>query len=78
MSFKTLFGVTVAVVISESAGIVGSVFTVTEIETWYAGLNMPALAPPNWIFGPVWTTLFFLMGVASFLVWREGTGRKDV
>jgi tryptophan-rich sensory protein len=58
------------VVICEAVGIVGSVFTVSNIPTWYATLVKPELAPPNWIFGPVWTTLYMLMGVAAWLVWR--------
>lgn len=67
-----------AVVGSELAGIIGSVFTVSSIPTWYAGLVRPELSPPNWIFGPVWTTLYALMGVATFLVWRKGLNRRDV
>lgn len=67
-----------AIVISEAAGIIGSVFTTPAIVTWYATLARPALNPPNWIFAPVWTTLFALMGVAAFFVWRKGLGRKDV
>lgn len=60
------------VALSQAAGLIGSAFTVPAISGWYATLTRPALAPPNWIFGPVWTTLFFLMGVAAFLVWRHG------
>lgn len=61
----------VAVVGSELAGIIGSVFTVSSIPTWYATIVRPELSPPNWIFGPVWTTLYGLMGVAAFLVWSS-------
>jgi translocator protein len=45
---------------------------------WYATLTKPALSPPNWIFGPVWMTLYALMGIAVFLVWAKGGDRKDV
>lgn len=45
--------------------------TVTSLESWYAGLNKPSFNPPNWIFGPVWTTLYALMGISLFLVLRE-------
>ncbi len=67
-----------SVVICELAGAVGSLFTVPAISGWYAGLAKPALNPPNWIFGPVWTTLYLLMGIAAFLVWQKGFGRTEV
>jgi len=57
------------------AGAIGSAFTMSSIPTWYAALKRPSFAPPNWIFGPVWTTLFIMMGVALFLVWGQ-LGKK--
>lgn len=57
-------------------GFLGSLLTTPSIDTWYAALNKPAFNPPNWIFGPVWTTLFILMGVALFLVLKEGRDNK--
>lgn len=50
------------------AGAVGSLFTFKAIPTWYAGLNKPSFNPPNAIFGPVWTLLYILMGIALYLV----------
>lgn len=78
MKINNTFKLIIAIVVSELAGIIGSVFTVSSIPTWYAGLAKPELSPPNWIFGPVWTTLYFLMGVAAFLVWKKGLDRRDV
>ncbi len=67
-----------AVVIPELAGVIGSVFTAPSIPTWYAGIVKSAFNPPAWVFGPVWTTLFALMGIAAFLIWKKGLDRRDV
>jgi benzodiazapine receptor len=56
-----------------------SVFTEPSIPTWYANLVHPAIAPPNWVFAPVWTTLYVLMAVAAWRVWRiTGTRSKEM
>lgn len=68
----------VSVAVPELAGVVGSAFTFSAIADWYVHLAKPELAPPNWLFGPAWTTLYALMGLAMFLVWRKGLDRKDV
>jgi benzodiazapine receptor len=59
-------------------GFLGSIATMAEIPTWYSALSKPSWSPPNWLFGPVWTTLYILMGIALYLVWREGLDRMDV
>lgn len=66
------------IALSQGAGLVGSFFTAPAINNWYATLARPEFAPPNWVFGPVWTTLYLLMGVAAFLVWQKGTRRTEV
>jgi tryptophan-rich sensory protein len=58
-----------------SVGIVGSFFTVGSLPGWYAGLNKPAINPPAWVFGPVWTVLYILMGLSLYLILRYGTER---
>jgi len=67
-----------SIAICLTAGMIGSVFTTPAIPTWYAGLRKPDLAPPNWVFAPVWTTLFLLMGISLFLVWNVGLGKSSV
>lgn len=67
-----------AIVVCQLAGIVGSVFTVSSIPTWYAGLEKPFFAPPNWLFGPVWLSLYTLMGVSLYLVWSRGADTRSV
>jgi tryptophan-rich sensory protein len=61
----------IAVLAVELAGASGAVFTASGLASWYGTLQRPALAPPNWVFGPVWTALFALMGIAVWLVWRR-------
>ena len=68
----------VSILIVFLAGAVGTVFTLKEITGWYAYLPKPSWTPPNWAFGPVWSTLYVLMGISLFLIWREGLNRKDV
>lgn len=53
------------------AAALGSVFTTSQIPTWYATLHKPPFNPPNWIFGPVWTLLYALMAVSLYLVWTQ-------
>jgi translocator protein len=58
------------------AGFVGSVFTTPAIGSWYAFLNKPTFNPPAWIFAPVWTLLYILMGIALFLVYEKIKANK--
>ncbi len=69
--------VIIAVIICLTAGAIGSFFTTPYLPTWYTTLNKPPFSPPNWLFGPVWTTLYFLMGVAFYDVWVKHTGRSS-
>lgn len=54
-----------------AAGGIGSYFTFEAVQTWYPTLQKPAWTPPSWVFGPVWTTLYVLMGTAAWRVWRR-------
>jgi translocator protein len=55
-----------------AAAAVGGLFTSTSVGGWYQQLERPEWRPPDWIFGPVWTTLYAMMAVAAWLVWRRG------
>lgn len=63
--------------ICHAAGAVGSLFTVASIPLWYNTLVLPAFSPPNWVFGPVWTLLYTLMGIALYIVWRSRGGSVE-
>jgi len=71
MNFNKALKLFSAIIICELAAVVGSVFTVSEIKGWYSLLEKPTFNPPNWIFGPVWSILFLLMGVSLYFVWVE-------
>lgn len=58
--------------ISQMAGVIGSAFTASSVTTWYTTLQKPSFNPPNWVFGPVWITLYTLMGISLYLVWVRG------
>lgn len=60
-----------AIILSQSAGLIGSIFTVENVPTWYTTVEKPAYNPPAWVFAPVWITLYCLIGVAAFLVWQR-------
>lgn len=58
------------------AAAIGSYFTFSQIPTWYITLNKPPFTPPNFIFGPVWTILYLLMGISLYLVWQTKNGKE--
>lgn len=62
----------VCIITSFAAGGIGSLFTFKAIPAWYAGLKKPHYTPSNWVFGPVWTILYILMGISVFIVWQRG------
>lgn len=69
----------VSILGSFSAGAIGSLATIPNIPTWYATLNKPPLNPPNWVFGPVWSVLYLLIGAALALLILtvvDGTKKK--
>lgn len=77
-SLKEVLKLIASIIVVFIAGAIGNFFTLSEITTWYTTLTKPTWTPPNWVFGPVWTTLYILMGIALYLVWSSGLDRKDV
>jgi tryptophan-rich sensory protein len=65
-----------SIILCEGVGILGSVFTIPSITTWYSHLSKPAFNPPNWIFGPVWTTLYLLIGVSLYLILEKNLKKE--
>ncbi|MCX6706293.1 MAG: tryptophan-rich sensory protein [Candidatus Woesebacteria bacterium] len=67
-----------AIALCQAAGIIGSLFTFSSIPTWYAALTKPSFNPPSWVFGPVWTILYTLMGISLYLILSKGLKKKEV
>ncbi len=68
--YKKSLALLLAVAIPLTVGGIAAYFTVTGIDSWYSTLNKPWFNPPNWIFGPVWTTLYVIMGYSSWRIWQ--------
>lgn len=71
MKKKALY-IVIAVTICLLIGFLAGFATQSSVDTWYNTLNKPSFNPPNWIFAPVWTILYILMGIAAGLVWAKG------
>jgi len=78
MNTRDFLKLAVAVGASLLAGIIGSFFTAPSIPGWYTTIEKSMLTPPSWVFGPVWTLLYILMGIAAFLVWQKGLQSRVV
>ena len=69
---KAIIAIAIPLIVGGTSGF----FTVTGVESWYQTIQKPSWNPPNWIFGPVWTSLYLMMGIALFLVWKEDTSSE--
>jgi len=74
---KKIVQVLICLIIPQLAGLIGALFTTPQIHFWYATLQRPSFSPPNWIFGPVWTFLFLLMGIALIPIVKSKFKHKD-
>jgi len=70
MDKAKLFKLIVSLIIPIGIGSIAGIFTSNAIPEWYATLNRPSFNPPSYLFGPVWTALYILMGISMFLIWN--------
>ncbi len=75
---KNFLKLIISIAIALSAGILGSLFTSRSVKTWYNTINKPIFNPPNWLFSPVWTILFILMGISFYIIWKKNFGNKKI
>ncbi|HOZ86170.1 MAG TPA: tryptophan-rich sensory protein [Bacteroidia bacterium] len=71
MLLKKVSAFIICLIIPLAVGGLSGYLTFGDIQTWYVTLNKPSFNPPNWLFGPVWTSLYALMGVSLFMVWNR-------
>ncbi len=76
MSWSNIAKLIFSLIIPLSIGAVAGMFTSQSVPTWYASLNKPSFSPPNWVLGPVWTTLYILLGISFFLIWKENPSKQ--
>ncbi|MEC8832327.1 MAG: TspO/MBR family protein, partial [Bacteroidota bacterium] len=69
---KRIVYITVSVLVCLAIGFLSSIATQSSVNDWYVTLNKPSFTPPNWLFAPVWTALYIMMGVAAGIVWSKG------
>ena len=78
MSKRLIIKIIISISVCILVGVIGSLATQTTVDNWYVHLNKPFWSPPNWIFAPVWTILFIMMGIAAGLIWHKGFYHKWV
>lgn len=76
MKISHPFRLVLCLVFTIGIGSLGAVFTAPEIPSWYAQLQKPFFNPPSWIFGPVWTLLYTLMGISLYQLWNASPAKE--
>jgi translocator protein len=71
MKKSDIIKLVISILIPLALGAIAGRFTAQAVPDWYASLNRPSFNPPNWIFGPVWTVLYILLGISLFLIWKQ-------
>ena len=75
---KSIPKLIISLIIPQLAGFIGSNFTTDSISSWYTTLVKPEYTPPNYVFGPVWITLYFLIGISLYLVWTSENRKSKI
>nr|WP_297787085.1 TspO/MBR family protein [uncultured Allomuricauda sp.] len=69
---KRIVYITISVLVCLAIGFLSSIATQSSVNDWYVTLNKPSFTPPNYLFAPVWTALYIMMGIAAGIVWSKG------
>lgn len=76
MNRSQIFKLFVSLALPLALGAIAGLYTADAIPGWYKTLNRPSFNPPDWLFGPVWTTLYILMGISLFLIWKQSASKE--
>lgn len=76
MKISHIIKLIISILLPLSVGAIAGMFTSQAVPIWYASLNRPFFSPPNWVFGPVWTSLYILLGISFFLIWKEKASKE--
>jgi len=76
MKANQIIKLVASILLPLAVGGITAIFTTEAIPGWYASLNQPSFSPPNWVFGPVWTSLYTILGISLFLIWKLETGKQ--
>ena len=71
MYMRNWIKLVISIAVPQVVALSGAYFTITGIDSWYQNIAKPSWNPPNWVFGPVWTILYILMGIALFIIWKS-------
>lgn len=71
MKRSDIIKLVISILVPLAPGAIAGRFTAQAVPEWYASLNRPSFNPPNWIFGPVWTVLYVLLGISLYLIWKQ-------
>ena len=69
---RKILKIVITVIVCLTIGFLSSFITQSSVNDWYPALNKPSFNPPNWLFAPVWSALYLMMGVAAGVVWGKG------
>jgi tryptophan-rich sensory protein len=76
MKKNNILKLSVSLALPLGIGAIAGMYTSEAVSEWFAALNKPSFSPPNWLFGPVWTMLYILMGISLFLIWKQEPSRQ--
>ena len=68
---KSIYKLIISILIPLAVGAVSGFFTSSSVNTWFKTLNKPSFNPPSWVFAPVWTTLYIMMGISFYIIWKS-------